>query len=105
MVSSQLRVQTATAVMQGLVALLRDKYHVARVVLIGSLLEPDRFGPQSDIDLCVEGLAPHDYYRAVGELLTASEGFEVDLVPIERASARMNAQIRRGKVLYGHAFA
>jgi hypothetical protein len=41
----------------------------------------------------------------VGELLTASEGFEVDLVPIERASARMNAQIQHGRVLYEQVLA
>ncbi|MGH2521377.1 MAG: hypothetical protein ACRDH2_02635 [Anaerolineales bacterium] len=44
-------------------ALLKSRYHAARVVAFGSLTEPDRFHPWSDVDLAAWGLAAGDYLK------------------------------------------
>jgi predicted nucleotidyltransferase len=47
--------------------ILAEHYGVSRVILFGSLAWR-RFGPTSDIDLAVEGLAPSRFFRADAEL-------------------------------------
>lgn len=47
--------------------ILAERYGVSRVILFGSLAWR-RFGPSSDIDLAVEGLAPSRSFRADAEL-------------------------------------
>ena len=48
--------------------ILYDKYRVRRVSLIGSLANPEAFHDRSDIDLAVEGLSPHLYFKALPDL-------------------------------------
>jgi predicted nucleotidyltransferase len=50
--------------------LLAEHYGVTKVVLFGSLAWR-RPGPDSDIDLAVEGLAPESFYRADAHLARA----------------------------------
>lgn len=68
-----------------LALLLKSKYGVRRVLLVGSLARGDA-RPGSDIDLAVEGLGQADLFRAGAELEREARGFEVDLVPLEDAS-------------------
>ena len=75
-------------------------HHAKRVVLIGSLLDERRFDIHSDIDLCVEGIPPDSYFRAVGESLLQASPFDVDLIPLERTGERMNMHVKEGEVLY-----
>jgi uncharacterized protein len=78
-------------------------YHADKVVLIGSLLDEQRFDSHSDIDLCVHGISPDSYFRAVGESLLKGGPFEVDLIPMEHASERMKRHVVEGEVLYVEA--
>jgi len=94
------RYRSAMNTARRLADVLKKKYHVRKIVLIGSLNEKERFGGHSDIDLCVEGLPPEQYFQAVGELLLAADAFDVDLVPIEKATGRMLQSVAAGKVLY-----
>ena len=48
-------------------SLLKNKYNVKRVYLIGSLIK-GIFHDRSDIDLVVEGLPPRLYIKALSEL-------------------------------------
>lgn len=75
-------------------------HHANRVVLVGSLLDERRFNVHSDIDLCVEGIPPDSYFRAVGESLLQAGPFDVDLIPLERSGERMNRHVSEGEVLY-----
>jgi predicted nucleotidyltransferase len=75
----------ARGVAGSLARLLKEKYGVRRVLLVGSLARGDS-RPGSDIDLAVEGLGAADLFRAGAELEREAEGFEVDLVPLEDAS-------------------
>jgi predicted nucleotidyltransferase len=75
-------------------------YHADKIVLIGSLLDEQRFDIHSDIDLCVEGIPTDSFFRAVGESLLLAGPFDVDLIPMEHASERMNKHVIEGEVLY-----
>ncbi len=90
----------AQAVLKRMVNILVKKYHVTRIIQIGSLADKHRFGFHSDIDLCVEGLSDELYFQAVGELLIAAGEFDVDIIPFEDATPKMKERIRKGKVLY-----
>lgn len=77
----------AHASLQGCARLLVDELGARRVYLFGSLAgQAGRFGPRSDIDLAVEGLAPELHWRALRALADElPPGLEVDLVPLEEA--------------------
>jgi predicted nucleotidyltransferase len=68
--------QTARRVAQ----LLRERYGVNRVRVFGSLLDPNYFHAGSDIDLAVEGLAIHDYWDALADVLFLDDKITIDLV-------------------------
>jgi predicted nucleotidyltransferase len=72
-------------------AFIKSSYPDARVRAFGSILYPDSFGPQSDIDLAVEGVGWPEYlhlWNAVDEL---EPEFEIDLIDIEIMSSSMRA--------------
>jgi predicted nucleotidyltransferase len=94
------RVSKAGSVLKKAVDVLVSEYHVEKIVLIGSLADKERFGPHSDIDLCVEGVPAKRYFQAVGELLSLSEDFDIDLIPLEDATPEMKKRAMKGKVLY-----
>jgi predicted nucleotidyltransferase len=73
--------------------LLRTQFGVTRVILFGSLVHPELFHFQSDIDLAVWGLAEEDYYRTVGILQSLNPKFSVDLVRFEDISPDFQALI------------
>lgn len=76
-------------------AVLRAQFKVARVVVFGSLVHPGRFHRWSDVDLAVWGLAPDDYFQAVGVLLDLSGEIELNLVDVTACSAGLLATIER----------
>lgn len=55
---------------------------VARVYLIGSILRPEAFNEDSDIDIVVRGLS-EDYFRVSAEL-EGLVGRSLDLIEMER---------------------
>ena len=71
----------AQTVLKKVINILIREYHVSRIVLIGSLVDKDRFGFHSDIDLCVEGLPDNLYFRALGELLLEADEFDIRYYP------------------------
>ena len=79
--------------------LLVNGYHVKKVVLYGSILQPEEFNGRSDIDLAVEGLPKRLYFEALGKLMAASD-FEVDLKPLEDVKQLLAERIKKGKIIY-----
>jgi predicted nucleotidyltransferase len=90
----------ARAALKKAVDVLVEKYNVSKIMLIGSLLDRERFGFHSDIDLCVEGLPDKLYFKAVGELLLTADEFEIDIIPFENLPQNMKDLMKRGKVIY-----
>ncbi|GJM41875.1 MAG: DNA polymerase subunit beta [Ardenticatenaceae bacterium] len=74
---------------------LKEEFGALRVAIFGSLVQPNLFHRRSDVDLAVWGLAESDYYRAVSHLLSLGPDISVDLVEMERASARLCEKIER----------
>ncbi|MBN1992885.1 MAG: nucleotidyltransferase domain-containing protein [Anaerolineae bacterium] len=60
--------------------LLREKYQVKRVRVFGSLLYAEQFHAKSDVDLAVEGLAVHNYWDALADVLFLDDEIMIDLV-------------------------
>jgi len=90
----------AQKVSRNILQILVKKYHVSKIILTGSLLDKNRFGFHSDIDLCVQGLSDNLYFRAVGELLLIADEFDIDIIPIESTKPKMRERIEKGRVLY-----
>jgi len=81
--------------------LLKEKYRVKRVFLIGSL----SYGivhEKSDIDLVVEGLRPELFIKALVDLSDAVQWkYEVNLIPFEDAFESLKEKtLKKGKLLY-----
>ncbi|NCC36141.1 MAG: nucleotidyltransferase domain-containing protein [Chloroflexia bacterium] len=77
------RIDQAWEVAHKAAHLLRQKYGVTRVRVFGSLLAPDQFHRQSDVDLAVEGLAVEHYWDALADVLFLDNQIVVDLVDPE----------------------
>lgn len=81
---------------------LKEKYNVKRVFLIGSLaygIVHDR----SDIDLVVEGLEPELYIDALVDLNDILERkVEINLIPFEDAFESLRVKtLKEGILIYG----
>jgi len=59
--------------------ILKEKFDASGVIVFGSLLQPDWFGPRSDLDLAACGIQADLFFRAVAEV-SCIDGFEVNLV-------------------------
>ncbi len=82
--------------------ILKDKFHVKRVFLIGSPV----YGivhEKSDIDLVVEGLRPELYIKALVELSDFLQWkVEVNLIPFEDAFESLKERTKeKGMLIYG----
>lgn len=84
------------------VCVLKDKYKVRRVFLIGSLVK-GFIHERSDIDLVVEGLSPDLYMKALTELWDLlPAGVELNLIPYEDAFESLKEKaINEGELIYG----
>jgi len=82
--------------------LLARQFGVQRVYLFGSLVEESLIHARSDIDLAVEGLPSHVYFKALSALWDLlPPGVELDLVPLEDAHDTLREKIKtRGRLLY-----
>ena len=91
--------EQAHAALPAAVAILR-KHGAKRVWVNGSLCQPEKFHPGSDIDLAVEGIAPKDFNRAGADLMMAMD-WPVDLKPFEELSPSLfNRILQSGRVIY-----
>lgn len=71
----------ARADLRRIVATLREQFGAGRVILFGSLVR-QRFLPDSDIDLAVEGLTKADFFAVLAHVNELSR-FWVDVKPLE----------------------
>jgi predicted nucleotidyltransferase len=89
------RRERALLVVQAAAQLLKHDYGATRVAVYGSVLDAERFGPRSDIDLAASGVPPGDFWRAWGALERLGPEFEINLLALETASASLLAHINR----------
>ena len=89
---SRLREQLLSRVHR-VATVLKERFGARRVVLFGSLAHEGWFGPHSDVDLAIEGLASAYYWEA---WRVAEDGIgdrSVDLVEIETAKPSLRRAI------------
>ena len=71
------------------------KQFEVQVFGIGSLFDPDRiFGPNSDIDLVVEGIPPERFFSITAAAASLSS-FDVDIIPLEKANEFVKQRVGR----------
>lgn len=98
-----IRAQEAATAAQRCAHLLYANYGVRKVYLFGSLNKPETFHDRSDIDLVVDGLPPHLYFKALAELWRLlPPGIELDLIPFEDAASEFRERVvKEGVTLSG----
>ncbi len=81
---------------------LKDKYKVRRVFLVGSLVK-GVVHERSDIDLVVEGLPPNLYIKALTELWDLLPAkIDLNLIPFEDAFESLKEKtLKEGELIYG----
>lgn len=80
--------------------LLKERFKVKEVYLIGSLLRDRRIHEKSDIDIVVIGLSDYKYFSALKELYQIlPKGINIDLITEENASKSMREIIKMQGVL------
>ena len=84
------------------IELLKEKYHVKKIFLIGSLVK-GTIHKKSDIDLVVDGLSSDLYIKALTELwYLMPAGVEINLIPFEDAFESLKEKaLKEGELVYG----
>jgi uncharacterized protein len=75
--------------------MLKCRYGVHRVILIGSLVREESFYAHSDVDLAVEGLSGDDYWEAWAKVEEIIVDRPVDLIEMESAGDSLRRSILR----------
>lgn len=78
--------------------ILKQEFGATRVVLFGSMLNPERMTWLSDIDLAVWGLPEKDFFKA-GAAIEWGHDFPIDLVEIQHARPHILQAIEQGMEL------
>lgn len=78
--------------------ILKEEFGATKVVLFGSMLNPERMTWRSDIDLAVWGLPEKDLFRA-GAAIEHGHDFSIDLVEVQHAKPHILKAIEQGMEL------
>jgi predicted nucleotidyltransferase len=78
--------------------MLKTKFGVKRVILIGSLAHAAWYTPESDVDIVVEELPDHLYWEAWKVLEDEIADRPVDLIDLESASVSLKRSINRNGI-------
>ena len=62
---------------------LYEKYKVKEVIVFGSLTDISSFNEWSDIDIAIVGIPDNLYFRAIAEITSISEDFDIDIIDVE----------------------
>lgn len=89
------RYQQAWQVASQACQLLQDQFKATRVAVFGSLLHPDLFHEQSDVDLAVWGLIPEQYDEALAAIEAVNSDFSIDLLEMEQATGALGEQVQQ----------
>ncbi len=79
-------------------ALLKQSYGVERVVVFGSLLDPEQFSERSDVDVAAWGLTSSNWLKAMLAVQYLVPDIEINLVDVGVCSPALLAVIERDGV-------
>lgn len=75
--------------------LLYEKYRAEEVVVFGSLTDAERFTKWSDIDIAAWGIPNDVFYKAIGEIISLSPDFKIDVVDPEECRESFKKAIEK----------
>lgn len=79
--------------------LLKERFHVTRVVAFGSLVAEERsFTRWSDVDIAAWGIAPADTFRAIGAVMDISSAPMINLVDVNTCKPSLLVAIEQDGV-------
>jgi len=91
--------ERARADLERIVDVLVHEFGARQVIVFGSLVR-GRFGPNSDVDLAIEGIRPADFFAALARANRLTPSW-VDLKPLEDLEPRFRERVlATGEVLY-----
>ncbi len=91
--------QRARIELEAIITLLTHEFGAKQIILFGSLAS-GRFGPGSDIDLAVAGIAPDNYFVALAAVNRLTRLW-VDLKPLEALEPHFRQGVlKTGEILY-----
>jgi predicted nucleotidyltransferase len=91
--------ERARADLARIVDVLVQEFSARQVIVFGSLVR-GHFGPNSDVDLAVEGVPPADFFVALARANRLTSSW-VDLKPLEDLEPRFRERVlATGEVLY-----
>ena len=73
------------------------EYGIQKAYIFGSLTQPQRFNPQSDIDIAVEQINPDDFFSVISLISEATER-EVDVIELNKC--HFANRIRQSGILW-----
>lgn len=73
---------------------IRERWPEARVHLLGSVLDPDTFRMDSDLDLVVEGVSAETYWEAWAVAEPLARGTRLDFIRFETAAPALRELVR-----------
>jgi len=74
------------------------RYHVTRVLLFGSSIDPAK--ESHDIDIAVAGISPRDFFKYYGDLMLKLSK-PVDVIDLSGSSKFIKLILQEGILLYG----
>lgn len=95
------RFTSATHDSLAIVTMIASEYRPRRIYQWGSLLHPERFDENSDIDLAVEGITDAEtFFKLLGDAMKLTR-LPLDIVQIEKIEVEFAEAIRQsGKIVY-----
>ncbi len=84
-----------------IVRMIIHKYSPKKIVQWGSLLHPEKFDENSDIDIAVEGISEAErYFALLGDAMDLTR-FSLDIVQLEKIEPEFAELILlKGKIIY-----
>ena len=93
--STNTRFQQAQEAAEVCASVLKERFGVQEVYILGSLAGHSPWHSRSDVDLAVEGLTQERYVSALLTLWQLlPEGLELDLITLEDAPPELKARIK-----------
>ena len=95
------RFDAATSDFCTIVQMIINKYSPKKIVQWGSLLHPEQFDENSDIDIAIEGiLDAKRYFALLGDSMELTR-FQLDIVQLEKIEPEFAELILlKGKIIY-----
>ncbi len=95
------RLEKARRDFEAIVRMIIDRYAPRKIVQWGSLLVPEQFDENSDIDIAVEGVPEAErFFALLGDAMALTR-FDLDIVQLEKIEPEFaELIISKGKLIY-----